>query len=109
MAVPAAKIFRVRLLGPHEDSASSKAAHRSSMNPDDRSRGALKILQKLGVEDASKVSKPSVNYCLHDVRTGKQCGNCSMWLDRMSGKDLSCSLVEGLVRCMSSEHFGHSV
>ena len=72
------------------------------MNPDDRSRGALKILQKLGVEDASKVSKPSVNYCLHDVRTGKQCGNCSMWLDRMSGKDLSyCSLVEGLVRLLS--------
>ena len=62
----------------------SSKAHRSSMNPDDRSRGALKILQKLGVEDASKVSKPSVNYCLHDVRTGKQCGNCSMWLDRMS-------------------------
>ena len=60
------------------------------MNPDDRNRGALKILQKLGVEDASKVSKPSVNYCLHDVRTGKQCGNCSY-----------CSLVEGLVRLLS--------
>lgn len=65
-------------------------------DPDPNARRILTRYRELGVTDAGKTSKETVNY--RPARKGNQCAGCSMWQNRDRHVLLStCSLVDGLV------------
>ena len=64
--------------------------------PDANDKRILAELKRLGVTDASKLSKEDVDYGLS--RSAEHCADCSMWMAARGGVLSPCSLVNGLVR-----------
>jgi hypothetical protein len=66
--------------------------------PEERDEEILKIMKRLGVKDASKMSKYSTHYGL----SGRPCRDCTMWapqqLSQEDGNLAMCTAVAGLVR-----------
>jgi hypothetical protein len=66
-------------------------------DPDENEKRGIKRLRELGVVDASKISKETVEYeVAHDPT--RHCAICSMWQGPREQTLSPCSLVDGLVR-----------
>jgi hypothetical protein len=66
--------------------------------PDKNDLRVLRILRRLGVVDASKISKSDVAYAKADSTSGDQCRGCAHWQGDRSARLSLCKLVEGLVQ-----------
>lgn len=65
-------------------------------DPDQNEKRIIKRFREMGLADAFKVSKETVDYS--PATKSKSCGQCSMWQGSRNVSLSHCSLVDGLVR-----------